>query len=166
MNKFKKDYEILTAKKWNFIGGVIRFFRHRRLRFLFVGRLSASKNAIIATIFEIFRKHYEKRYGLEITFNNIEGGLLLMHPYNITINPKAIIGNSVTIYKGATIGSIRSGKRKGAPNIGDRVAICCNASVLGGIKIGNDVLIASNSMVDFDVPDNSVVIGNPRSNTL
>ena len=36
-----------------------------------------------------------------------------------------------------------------------------NASVCGSIRIGNDVLIAANSFVDFDVPDNSLVIGNP-----
>lgn len=29
------------------------------------------------------------------------------------------------------------------------------------IKIGNDVLIAPNAYVNFDVPDHSVVVGNP-----
>lgn len=33
--------------------------------------------------------------------------------------------------------------------------------VCGKIKIGNDVLIAPNAYVNFDVPDHSVVIGNP-----
>jgi serine O-acetyltransferase len=33
--------------------------------------------------------------------------------------------------------------------------------VVGNIKIGNNVLIAPNSYVNFDVPDNSIVIGNP-----
>lgn len=32
---------------------------------------------------------------------------------------------------------------------------------VGGITIGNDVLIAAGAYVNFDVPDNSVVIGNP-----
>ena len=36
-----------------------------------------------------------------------------------------------------------------------------NSTVVGNIKIGNNVLIAPNSFVNFDVPDNSVVIGNP-----
>lgn len=31
----------------------------------------------------------------------------------------------------------------------------------GGVKIGNNVLIAPNAFVNFDVPDNSIVIGNP-----
>ena len=32
---------------------------------------------------------------------------------------------------------------------------------MGGVKIGNNVLIAPNAFVNFDVPDNSIVIGNP-----
>lgn len=34
-------------------------------------------------------------------------------------------------------------------------------SLLGGVNIGNDVLIAPNAFVNFDVPNNSIVIGNP-----
>ena len=39
--------------------------------------------------------------------------------------------------------------------------MCVNSTVVGNVKIGDDVLIAANSFVDFDVPNNSVVIGNP-----
>lgn len=31
----------------------------------------------------------------------------------------------------------------------------------GGVNIGNDVLISPNTFVDFDVPDHSLVLGNP-----
>ena len=48
----------------------------------------------------------------------------------------------------------------GAPEIGDRVYIGHNSTIVGRIKIGNDVLIAPNSYVNKDVPDNSIVIGN------
>ena len=33
--------------------------------------------------------------------------------------------------------------------------------VVGNVKIGTDVLIAPLAYVNFDVPDHSVVIGNP-----
>ena len=36
-----------------------------------------------------------------------------------------------------------------------------NSIVVGGVRIGNNVLIAPGAFVNFDVPDNSVVIGNP-----
>ena len=38
-----------------------------------------------------------------------------------------------------------------------------NSTVVGNITIGNDVLIAPNTFVNFDVPDHSIVIGNPAS---
>ena len=40
-----------------------------------------------------------------------------------------------------------------------------NAVVVGKIKIGNNVLIAPNAYVNFDIPDNSVVVGNPATIT-
>lgn len=98
---------------------------------------------------------------MEINPHQFGTGLVLAHPYNITVNGGAQIGSNCTIFKGVTIGSIRSGSRRGVPRIGDNVVICSNAMVCGGIHIGNDVLIAANSFVNFDVPDHSVVIGNP-----
>ena len=41
------------------------------------------------------------------------------------------------------------------------MCIRTNSTVVGKIKIGNDVLIAPNTFVNFDVPDHSIVIGNP-----
>lgn len=89
------------------------------------------------------------------------GGLLFGHSYCITINPEAKIGSHVNIHKGVTIGIENRGKRKGVPTIGNRVWIGVNATIVGGVKIGNDVLIAPNSFVNCDVPDHSVVMGNP-----
>lgn len=43
---------------------------------------------------------------------------------------------------------------------GDKVWIGANTVIVGAIHIGNDVLIAPNSFVNFDVPSNSLVISN------
>jgi acetyltransferase-like isoleucine patch superfamily enzyme len=43
----------------------------------------------------------------------------------------------------------------------NNVFIGCNSTILGGIRIGNNVVIAAGSVVTKDVPDNSVVAGNP-----
>ena len=89
------------------------------------------------------------------------GGTYFGHPTGITINPEVIIGNNVNIHKGVTIGRENRGKRKGTPVIGDDVWIGINSTIVGAVKIGNDVLIAPNAFVNFDVPDHSIVIGNP-----
>ena len=87
-------------------------------------------------------------------------GALLLHPYGIVINKEAVIGNNFTILKGATIGSDLT-RNAGAPVIGDNVYVGLNSTVVGRISIGNDVMIAANTFVNFDVPDGSLVMGSP-----
>lgn len=53
------------------------------------------------------------------------------------------------------------GKRKGGPIIGDNVVMQANSMIVGKCIIGNNVLIAPGAFVNFDVPDNCIVIGNP-----
>lgn len=116
----------------------------------------------LSFIYRVIARWTKNKNGIEIPNTvNIGKGLLLQHPYGITINSQSIIGNNVTIYKGATIGNIKTGKKKGTPIIGDYVYIGLNSTVVGGVKIGSDVLIAPNTYVNFDVPDHSIVIGSP-----
>ena len=157
---YKYDYQKCYCEKWSFFKWVCRYATDHRLRFLFWGRLSAS-NSILKSFARIKKKQYEKKFGLEMDFKNIQGGLLLMHPYNITVNSKTIIKGDCTIFKGVTIGSIRSGKKAGCPIIEKNTVFCVNSTIVGKIHIGSDVLIAPNSYVNFDVPDHSVVFGNP-----
>lgn len=126
---------------------------------LFFLRKSQMNNNIFYRIIYRFIANYRN---IEISyFTNIGGGLYLGHAYNITINPKAIIGSNCNIHKGICIGQENRGKRKGTPIIGNRVWIGINAVIVGKIIIGDDVLIAPNSYVNCDVPSHSVVYGNP-----
>lgn len=69
------------------------------------------------------KKQFEKIgliYHLEIlNFKTIGKNLVLAHPSGITVNPKAVIGDDCVIFKNVTIGSIRSGKMEGVPQIGN-----------------------------------------------
>lgn len=106
-----------------------------------------------------------RKYGIEVkTHTQIGKGFVMINPYNITISPGAKIGKYVNIMKGATIGISPSGSHKGAPTIGDCVYIGLNSTVVGGITVGEDVLIAPNTLVNRDVPDHSIVIGSPCKN--
>lgn len=104
----------------------------------------------------------QTKYGLELgRGSNIAPGLYLGHAYGITVNPNAIVGKNCNLHKGCTIGQENRGPRKGAPVLGDRVWVGVHATVVGKIRIGDDVLIAPNSYVNQDVPSHSIVIGNP-----
>lgn len=91
---------------------------------------------------------------------SIGRGFRIVHFGHIVVNPEAIIGKNFNISQGCLIGNAQ-GKREGAPVIGDNVCINANAIIIGNARIGNNVLIAPGAFVNFDVPDNSIVIGNP-----
>lgn len=99
--------------------------------------------------------------GIQIPVGTTIGdGFRIAHFGTIVINPDTIIGKNFDIAPGVIIG-FSEGKRKGNPKIGDNVVVKANAVIAGGITIGNDVLIAPGAFVNFDCPDNSIIIGNP-----
>lgn len=91
---------------------------------------------------------------------SIAEGLRIVHFGTIVINPGTVIGRNFNVAQGVLIGNAQ-GKRGGVPVIGDNVCVNANAVIIGGCHIGNNVLIAPGAFVNFDVPDNSIVIGNP-----
>jgi serine O-acetyltransferase len=84
-----------------------------------------------------------------------------MHLGGVIVNPLATIGRNVTLLRGFTIGSNRRGKRTGAPTIGNDVFIGANAAIIGKVMIGNDVMVESNTFINFDLPAHSLCFGNP-----
>lgn len=49
----------------------------------------------------------------------------------------------------------------GCIEIGDNVFIGSNKTILYDVKIGSNVIIGAGSLVNKDIPDNSVAVGNP-----
>ncbi len=89
----------------------------------------------------------------------IDEGLRILYFGHIVINPFAITGKNFNIAQGCLVGN-SAGKKKGAPIIGDN-ACMQSGSVVGKVLIGNNVLFAPNSFCNFDVPNDSIVLGNP-----
>ena len=138
-----------------------RYGKDKIPKFHLLFRLSQC-NCCCKLLFRVLYKRERIKRGIDISpETNIGGGVYFGHPYGITINPQAIIGYNVNIHKGVTIGRENRGERIGAPQIGNYVWIGVNATVVGNVTIGDDVLIAPNSFINFDVPSHSIVIGNP-----
>lgn len=153
--KFLCDYYRMTGEKWNGIKGRLLMLRRYDLRYLYLIRRKKTK---VRTLFAI---RAARKYGLEILSDNLGPGLYIGHAHNINVNPEVIIGKNCNLNKGCTLGKENRGKRKGAPILGDNVWIGTNSVVVGKVHIGNDVLIAPNAYVNFDVPDHSIVLENP-----
>jgi serine O-acetyltransferase len=105
---------------------------------------------------------YSYKYGFQITTSTEIGeGLYIGHFGTIVINFRAKIGKNCNIAHNVTIGQANRGKLKGCPTIGDNVWIGTGSVIVGNIKVGSNVLIAPNSFVNVDIPDNSIALGNP-----
>lgn len=147
-NKEVLPMEFLMGYEWRFIKCLRRY--------------QCNKNNIWGTIFKIYLKILSFKTGIDVEGNDSFGkGLIVGHWGRIVINGNVKFGKELFITHGVTIGRDIRGKRKGVPTIGNRVCIRANSTVVGNIRIGDDVLIAPNTFVNFDVPSHSVVIGNP-----
>ena len=88
-------------------------------------------------------------------------GFYIGHSGRVIIHPEAVLGKNINVGTGVTIGYENRGVRRGAPTIEGNCWIGTNAVVVGNVKIGEDVMIAPLTFVNFDVPAHSIVIGNP-----
>lgn len=159
MKKFKYDYYRMIGSQFRWRGAK-HILLNPALLYMFVHRKITDEGKR-NLVYRYIRRHIMDKYGLEILSPNIGEGFFINHPYAINVNESAIIGKNVNIHKGVTIGQENRGKRKGAPVIGDCVWIGMNATIVGKITIGDDVLIAPNSFVNINIPSHSVVLGAP-----
>jgi len=88
-------------------------------------------------------------------------GFFIDHGMGVVIGETAIIGDSVLLYQGVTLGGTGLEKGKRHPTIGNNVVIGTGAKVLGNITVGDNSYIGANAVVIKDVPPNSTVVGVP-----
>lgn len=162
MNKFiKADLYRYTGSKNKFLK---TFFLTPGFRFTwFLRKAKQYKNLfIINYFFRFFVRYYQLKFGFQISYRTeIGSGLYIGHYGTIVIAETAKIGNNCNINHGVTIGKTSRGKLKGSPIIGNDVWIGAYSTLVGRIIIGNNVLISPGALVNFDVPSDSLVIGNP-----
>ena len=111
----------------------------------------------------IMYHRYSLKSDMEICFGSVEEGVKIQHSAGfIIIHSEARVGKRVQLSPGVIIG-ISSLKRKhDLPIIGDDCYLAPNAQIFGKCKIGNNVIIGTDSVLrDQDIPDGAVVVGNP-----
>ena len=140
---------------------LIRGLGSKGFKYMFFLRLKKHKNPIVSIPAKCMVWLLTYRYGFQIpSVIPIGGGFFIGHFGTIVISVNASIGENCNIAHGCTLGAAR-GKNAGAPQIKNFVWIGTGAVLVGNIQVGPDVMIAPNAFVNFDVPPNSIVIGNP-----
>ena len=110
----------------------------------------------------LMMNRYQYKYGICIPYNTrIAEGLYIGHYGGIFVNHEARIGKNCNINQDVSIGATYGGRNPGIPVIGDNAYLGPGAKIIGGITLGNNVAVGANCVVNIDVPDNGVVIGNP-----
>lgn len=139
-----------------------RLFRPKELQFLYLFRKYAHASGLRKLYYKVRLKLLTNQTHIQIELcTKIGEGFYIGHMGRVIINGAAVLGRNINIATGVTIGQTNRGPKKGAPVIGDNCWIGTNAVIVGNVTIGSDVLIAPLAYVNFDVPDHSIVIGNP-----
>ena len=86
---------------------------------------------------------------------DVHHGFLISMGDNVTISDAYLLTHDGSTKKFLGYSRVRRIK------IGNNVFIGAGAIILPGIEIGDNVIIGAGSVVTKDIPDNSLVVGNP-----
>ncbi|MDF3303402.1 serine acetyltransferase [Rhodococcus sp. T2V] len=129
--------------------------------FRFAQYLRNGPSIISKTIYPPFYVFYkivvEWVIGIELPPSTRVGrGLRIRHGIGIVVNPRAIIGEDVTIRQNVTIGNRH--RDDDCPKIGNNVELGAGAILIGAITVGSNAKIGAGAVVVFDVPESGVTI--------
>lgn len=117
----------------------------------------------MSLLYHVLYKWIQVVAGIELPCEvEVGPNFVIDHFGGIVVSGYARFGADCRIRNGVVIGLARV-EEPTAPWIGDRVDIGAGAKVLGGIRIGNDVVIGANAVVIRDVPDAHMAVGVPAT---
>ncbi len=85
-------------------------------------------------------------------------GLMISHGVGLVIGDRTRIGSGALLHHQATFGAPTVQKISQMPVVGDDAIIGAGARLIGGIKVGDRVLVGTNAVVTENVPDDAKVI--------
>ena len=143
--------------------GIRRLLRPTELRYIALFRkANGCKFKPLRMLYTLRLKLMSYRTQIQIPARTkIGAGFYIGHTGRVIIHPDAVLGENVNLGTGVTIGQENRGQRKGAPTLLGNCWVGTNSVIVGKVTIGEDVMIAPLTFVNFDVPPHSIVVGNP-----
>jgi len=120
--------------------------------------------SFIARRIQHFRVQYARIKGYDIHPSVIlERKLHLdrLYPAGIHISENCLIASGVTILSHDHCKRVNNQPLLIDTSIGKRCFIAVNATILPGVRIGDEVIVGADAVVTKDVPSNVIVAGNP-----
>ena len=107
---------------------------------------------------ELYRKK-----GIEIGQNTeiYNTSIDSLRPFLVTIGENVLITGSRILTHDASTKKFLGYTKLGSVTIGNNVFIGLGCIILQGVIIGSNVIVGAGTVVSKDIPDNSVVVGNP-----
>ncbi|HJX54200.1 MAG TPA: transferase [Polyangia bacterium] len=126
-------------------------------------RMSIATRLLRAPMTAVYRTAYRSSYalwGIDLPYNVKVGRRVRLGHHGCMVLGAGEIGDDVVIQHSVTLGLSRRYDTK-VPKIGNRVEIGPGACIVGGIRVGDGSYIGPNTVVNRDVPENSVALGIP-----
>ena len=141
--------------------GVKAIFFHRIANFFAIAKFD-----LVARIISQISRFFT---GIEIHPKaKIGKNLFIDHGMGVVIGETSEISDNVTIYHNVTLGgtspSINTNEQRNSkrhPTLEENVVVGSGAQILGPVVIGKNSLIGANAVVTKDVPEKSIMAGNP-----
>lgn len=160
LDLLKKDVQrILKKESCSKLDVFAALVSYRNFATIYLARIRKNKK-----IWLLSKLFFRSNDNIEILTEEIGPGFIVYHNLGAVIRAKKI-GENVTVSQGVTIGEGGSQNKKdddNIPTIGSNVLIATNAIVIGNVVIGDNSIIGAGAVITKDVPNNSVVVGNPQ----
>jgi serine O-acetyltransferase len=137
--------------------GTIAVVMHRFGRWCYAIKIPVVRQAMIA-LYLVLNTICQAVTGIHIHRESEIGPGLIVHNYSGIFILAKSIGHSCTINQGVSIGSVRG---TGWPVVGNNCYFGAGCKVMGGLTIGDNVIVSANSLVVADIPSNCTVMGVP-----
>lgn len=129
----------------------------RKLEYYINVRTHFGGGYLMRIYYTIKWKRLSNKYGIYIHPNTVGKGLYIPH-FNGGIQLISM-GDFCSVSSGVVVGN--KGSQDNRAIIGNNVGLTIGCKVIGKVVLGNNVIVAPNSVVIKDVPDNAIVSGIP-----
>ena len=164
-------YRLTKDTSWKSI--IKQLIKNKCFRPIFTLRMcqhfDSKNNKIMLAIFRIMHRNNCDKAGLLMSWKcDIGPGFSLTHTFGSGITDLAKLGSNITLLHGTSIAQKDSISEKDGSRtshgaiVGDNVWLGPNSTIVGGVNIGKSSIVGANTLVSKDVPEESIVVGNPQ----